>query len=948
MRIPNRALFLFVVSAATIASPELLSATRETEGSSATRSASRVVTSGPGYEIRADERNYYRRVLVPLTTTQSPALTVLPEEFATTGTTAPAPGSWQPFPLYGGNVTAIAVSPIDPNYVLAGIEEGEGGASGNLYESKNGGLSWSRLESPISRSYFKSYVHDIEFAPDGTAYVASEYRALRRAPDTGEWTALKDYFGEYFFEVSVNPADPSEIWLGGYDGWGSLKPEVLRSRDGGSTWVNVAPAVGYLIPSDIAFSTKEPGVVVVSFSYNTGELWRTGDSGATWTKETTLTNSVFTDVVYDGSRFWASAERWTQGGVYMSSDEGLTWGRMNNGSWPSNQVFDLAVDPLRPGVVLAATARGICRCADLTWTFQLGGTNKKSHSAAFFPGDPTRILAAQESDGIARSVDGGASFHNVSEGLLGLYLQGVAQNPVNPLEITVTFQAFNTGGVVTSLDGGQTWKQDYGVTARMGDVAYGPDGTLYVVSLGPAGGDPAISREGVHRRNANGTWKALGPGIVSNLYDDEIGCIRVDPLDPATVFITSNHWPDDTLRIWRSTNRGDSWTTVLSRDVSAGTIWFTGGIEFVNDGGDKKLLGVLSNGEAFHSGDDGITWSPIAGLSSNNQGSFLRGTPADSKTFYLVPYGRQTGYATRDGGDTWSPFEAGGLSRFSTDISDPNVLYAQRSGEIIRSRDGGSSFALFGEGAPWSIAHDFAWAQGPCPTLLLATSVGLYGRTIDSVAPQISLELEPNVLWPPDHKLKTITARVTTLDVCDAGPTFALKSIAMTDVNGAPGDVVAHIGEGTTTFQLRAERSGKGDRRYLVTYTATDASGNVSEATAAVLVPHDHSGIELAGDPAPRNQAPAKTELVSIEPNPFNPSTSAMITLAAPGQVALDVYDVRGAHVRTLVAGTLPAGAHRIAWDGTDQHGRPAASGVYFLRFVAGHHVQTMKALLIK
>jgi flagellar hook assembly protein FlgD len=73
-----------------------------------------------------------------------------------------------------------------------------------------------------------------------------------------------------------------------------------------------------------------------------------------------------------------------------------------------------------------------------------------------------------------------------------------------------------------------------------------------------------------------------------------------------------------------------------------------------------------------------------------------------------------------------------------------------------------------------------------------------------------------------------------------------------------------------------------------------------------------------------------------------------MFTLAGTQFVALDIYDVHGAHVRTLAKETLPAGSHRIAWDGVDDRGHNAASGVYFFRFVAGAHVQTMKALLIK
>ena len=85
-----------------------------------------------------------------------------------------------------------------------------------------------------------------------------------------------------------------------------------------------------------------------------------------------------------------------------------------------------------------------------------------------------------------------------------------------------------------------------------------------------------------------------------------------------------------------------------------------------------------------------------------------------------------------------------------------------------------------------------------------------------------------------------------------------------------------------------------------------------------------------------------------MEPNPFNPSTSARFTLASSQRVALDVYDVRGARVRALVSSFLPAGSHRVAWDGRDDAGRSAASGVYFIRFVTTDRRQTMKVMLLK
>ena len=80
------------------------------------------------------------------------------------------------------------------------------------------------------------------------------------------------------------------------------------------------------------------------------------------------------------------------------------------------------------------------------------------------------------------------------------------------------------------------------------------------------------------------------------------------------------------------------------------------------------------------------------------------------------------------------------------------------------------------------------------------------------------------------------------------------------------------------------------------------------------------------------DDAPRLLTLAGNYPNPFNPSTTVIFALPAAGEVNLDVVDVRGHIVRTLQHGTLPAGDHRVVWDGVDDRGQVAASGVYFVR----------------
>ena len=83
-------------------------------------------------------------------------------------------------------------------------------------------------------------------------------------------------------------------------------------------------------------------------------------------------------------------------------------------------------------------------------------------------------------------------------------------------------------------------------------------------------------------------------------------------------------------------------------------------------------------------------------------------------------------------------------------------------------------------------------------------------------------------------------------------------------------------------------------------------------------------------------------------PNPFNPTTSISFAMPKDGHVLLQVYDVTGALVKTLVDQTMRAGNMQATWDGTNLSGNKVASGVYLYRMAAGDFVAAKKMVLMK
>ena len=83
-------------------------------------------------------------------------------------------------------------------------------------------------------------------------------------------------------------------------------------------------------------------------------------------------------------------------------------------------------------------------------------------------------------------------------------------------------------------------------------------------------------------------------------------------------------------------------------------------------------------------------------------------------------------------------------------------------------------------------------------------------------------------------------------------------------------------------------------------------------------------------------------------PNPFNAFTKITYSLRQPGAVTLTIYDVLGRHVATLVEGVQETGDHSVAWNGTNDHGREAGSGVYFYRLTVGGKSMVKKMMMLK
>ncbi len=100
------------------------------------------------------------------------------------------------------------------------------------------------------------------------------------------------------------------------------------------------------------------------------------------------------------------------------------------------------------------------------------------------------------------------------------------------------------------------------------------------------------------------------------------------------------------------------------------------------------------------------------------------------------------------------------------------------------------------------------------------------------------------------------------------------------------------------------------------------------------------------------NTVNANSEFIGCYPNPFNPQTTAYLNLKSDSRVTLNVYNIKGEKIRTLVNENLSAGEHHVSWNGTDDNNSQVSSGIYFfesgIENNGGDYTSIKKVILLK
>jgi len=93
---------------------------------------------------------------------------------------------------------------------------------------------------------------------------------------------------------------------------------------------------------------------------------------------------------------------------------------------------------------------------------------------------------------------------------------------------------------------------------------------------------------------------------------------------------------------------------------------------------------------------------------------------------------------------------------------------------------------------------------------------------------------------------------------------------------------------------------------------------------------------------------PTEFGLKQNYPNPFNPQTNIDFMVPQTSNVTIEIFNILGQKVRSLLSEEKAAGTYSVRWDGANENGQNVPSGVYFYRMVAGDFAQTNKMIMLR
>ena len=599
----------------------------------------------------------------------------------------------------GGRINDFAVVEADPNIVFAAT------ASAGVWRTTNNGVTWEPVfdEQPVSS------IGDIAVAPSDPSIVwvgsgesnnrqsSSWGNGVYKSTDGGDsWTnvGLEDTL--HIGRIVIHPTNPEVVYVAATGHlWGPNDDRGLyKTTDGGQTWTNTLFIDRDTGMTDVAMDPVSPGTLYAAsyqrrrtaFGFSGGGpgsgIYKTTNSGESWRRLTDglpdgITGRVGLDIYRSDPRIVYAVVQNANGGMFRSDDRGESWTRMSDTNPRPMYYSQIRIDPLNDQRIWAAGARMVYsqdggKTFVDDWVQTIHGD---FHALWINPADSNHMLAGSDG-GVHYSYDRGRTWDFVNTMALGQFYE-IGYDMETPYNIYGGLQDNGSwGGPVRTLYRrgitNEDWFRVGGGDGFYTQVDPNDPTTVYVESQN--GNVSRLDLETSERKSIRPE-----PEDESERYRfDWNSPILISPHNSQTIYYGGN-------RLFKSTDRGDTWTTTddLSKDQDRDEMPIMG-VEVTDDTPSRhdgistfgqiisisespRREGVLyvgtDDGNVQVSQDGGTSWQEVAGLIPDlPEGTYVSRVQAsyhaDTRVYATMDGHRSDDYSvyvyvSEDSGDSW-------------------------------------------------------------------------------------------------------------------------------------------------------------------------------------------------------------------------------------------------------------------------------------------------------
>ncbi len=689
--------------------------------------------------------------------------------------------------MISGRVTDIAVNPRNESMWYIGT------ASGGLWKTENAGTTWTPVFD--DQAVYSIGVVTLDPKNPNVVWVGTgEYNAQRsvaygdgvyRSDDGGRtWTNVGLKNSEHIGRILIDPRNSDIVYVAAqgplYSAGGDRG--LYKTTDGGKTWNKILDGGEWAGVADVALDPRNPDLLIAAtwqryrrqWGYIAGgpesALWRSADGGATWKKVTTGLPSGDAVGRYglavaprDPDIVYAMVEAGDGGGFYRSTDDGVSWTKMNSYSSVGLYYARIYADPNDVDRVYAGDFMTQVT-DDGGRTFRAVGEKDKhvdNHVVWIDPANSDHLLIGCDG-GLYESFDRGQTYKFFGNLPLGQFYRVAVDNAL-PF-----YRVYGGTQDNSSVGGPSQTRASYGIVNSDWFFTQGGDGFQSQIDPEDPNAVYAQAQNGYLSRFNLKTGENVDiipqpePGQPSLRWFWDAPLI-ISPHAHTRLYFGSQI-------LWQSDDRGDTWRAVspdLSRQIDRnklkmmGRVWgvdaldkntstsFYGSIVTIGESPVKAgLLWVgTDDGLIQVSEDDGATWRRIDHFPGVPDTTFVsRVTPSafDVNTVYAAFDNHKSGdykpylLKSTDLGRTWASIN-GDLPNKGTaytiieDAKDAQLLFAGTEFGLYYTADGGQHWTRLKDGLPTIAVRDLVIQKREDD--LAAATFGRGYYILDDIAP---------------------------------------------------------------------------------------------------------------------------------------------------------------------------------------------------------------------